>query len=433
MDKKAVSIAVTITLLIVSGAQFTNLSSANFFPYPGPDLPRIYIRSDGSVEPATAPIERAGNHYALTDNIILYTIEIQHDNIVLDGVGYTIQGNASWMGYDAGNNGIIMTGRKNVNVTGLNFEGCYACVRVIDSSDVNIVSNSFSNSNNKGVVIQGSTLCLVAENTFTDLHTDLNVPAINVNGTNNIVRNNTLTGSTYGIQVIGSSNLVSENRIEVVLPIILDRAQSNIISENKISGSAGQKGSEGIALFANCSNNLITGNTITGFTNQAIRFVFNAENNTVYGNRFADNGGALVIQERAVNNRFYGNNFSADSCNVSVYEVQSTFWDNGTIGNYWGNYKGEDSNGDGVGDTPYKLNGYMWDLDAEGFVSTPAGQDNYPLMTPYDNEHEAVVLPQAEPFPAILIVVVSIAIAIVAAGTGLLLFHRKRRCKVEQV
>ena len=430
MGKKAASITVIITLvLIVSGAQFTNLSSANFFPYPGPDLPHIYIRSNGNVEPATAPIERIGNTYKLTGDIDLYTVEIQQDNIVLDGAGHTIQGNASWMGYDAGNNGIIMTERKNVNITGLNFEGCYACIRVIDSSNVNIVSNSFSNSNNKGVVIQGSTLVLVAENTFTGLHTDLNVPAINVNGTNNIVKNNTLTGSTYGIQVMGSTNLVSENRIEAVLPIILDRAQSNIISENKISGPAGQKGNEGIALFANCSNNLITGNIITGFTNQAIRFVFNAENNTFYGNYMEDNGFAVVIQERAINNRFYGNTFAADSCNVSIYEVESTFWDNGTIGNYWGDYNGADSNGDGIGDTPYNLKGYMWDLKAEGFVSASAGQDNYPLMAPYDLENETVVLPQNEPFLAML---VAIGIAIIIAGVGLLLYHRKRRCKVEQ-
>jgi parallel beta-helix repeat protein len=431
MGKKAVSITIIIALLVVPAVQFTSFSSANFFPYPGPDLPRIYIRSDGSVEPLTAPIERTGNTYKLTDNVVLYTIEIQHDNLVLDGAGHTIQGNASWVGYDAGNNGVIMTGRKNVNVTDLIFEGCYASVRIISSSGISVIGNSFSSSNSKGVVIQGSTLCLVAENTFTALRTDLNAPAVYVNGTSNIVRNNTLTGSTYGIQVTGSSNHILNNKIESVLPLILDRAQSNSIAENKISGLSTQdwKGNEGIALFINCSNNLITGNTITGFINQAIRFVFNAENNTVFGNYLEDNGFAVVIQERAVNNRFYGNTFAADSCNVSINEVQSTFWDNGTVGNYWGNYQGVDSNGDGIGDAPYTLDGYMWDLKAEGFVSAPAGQDKYPLMAPFNLENEVIVLPQNEPFTAILI---AISIAIIIAVAGLLLYNRKRRCKVEQ-
>ena len=430
MGKRAVSIAVIVALmLLLSGAQFTSLSSANFFPYPGPDLPRIYIRSDGSVEPATAPIERTGNIYKLTDNVIRYTIEIQRDNILLDGAGHTIQGNSSWMGYDAGDNGVLMTGRKNVNITGLNFEGCYACVRVISSSEVNVVGNSFSDSNSKGVVIQGSNSCLVADNTFTGLHTDLNVLTINVNGTNNIIRNNTLARTTYGIQIIGSSNLVSDNNIEAILPIMLDRAQSNIIADNRITGLVNQKGNEGISLFANCTGNLIFNNSVTGFVNNAVRFVFNADNNTVHGNYFADNEFAVVIQEGAVNNRFYGNTFAADSCNVSIYETQRTFWDNGTIGNYWGDYDGVDSNGDGIGDTPYTLKGYMWDLKAKGFVSAPAGQDNYPLMAPYDLENETVVLPQNEPFLAVL---VAIGIAIIIAGVGLLLYHRKRRCKVEQ-
>ncbi|MEM2999531.1 MAG: hypothetical protein QXX34_03285 [Candidatus Bathyarchaeia archaeon] len=88
-------------------------------------MPRIYIKSDGSVEPATAPIERIGNYYKLKENITMKTIVIQRDNIVLDGSHHLIEGNKSWMGLatyfgDAGNNGIIIAGRNNVNITNLN-------------------------------------------------------------------------------------------------------------------------------------------------------------------------------------------------------------------------------------------------------------------------------------------------------------------------
>ncbi len=94
---------------LVAGVHPINLVQGNFFPDPGPDLPRIYIRNDGSIEPATAPIERAGSLYRLTHDIVMYTIEIQRDNLYFDGSGCLIQGNQSWMGIaprhgDAGNN-----------------------------------------------------------------------------------------------------------------------------------------------------------------------------------------------------------------------------------------------------------------------------------------------------------------------------------------
>jgi hypothetical protein len=137
MNRLAILLILTLVLL-VAGGLFGSLSSANFFPDPGPDLPRIYIRNDGSVEPAAAPIERAGSLYKLTGNIVLYTIEIQCDNIVLDGAGYTIQGNGSRIkGYDDGNNGVIIAGRKNVTLKGLNFEQDATGIRISSSSKHN--------------------------------------------------------------------------------------------------------------------------------------------------------------------------------------------------------------------------------------------------------------------------------------------------------
>ncbi len=432
---KRLPILLLLLLLSLAIVQLTNFSSANYFPYPGPDLPRIYIKSSGDVEPATAPIERSGNTYKLTGDIVLYTVEIQHDNIVLDGAGHTIRGNASWMGYGAGNNGVIMTGRKNVNVTGLRFEGCYAGVRIISSSEINLFGNSFTNSTNMGVVIQGSTLVMVEENIFTDLRTDFNTPAIKVNGTNNTVRNNIITGSTYGIGIEGSSNMVLDNRIEVVLPIILDKAGSNVIAGNNITGHPGQnyRGNEGIALFTKCSNNLIVGNSIVGFVNQAFRIVWDGSNNTVYGNYMANNGFAIVLQEGAVNNMFYGNTFAADSCNVSINDAVGNFWDNGTIGNFWGDYTGVDSNGDGIGDEPYIVKGFVWSNEVRGLVSAPAGQDNYPLMAPVEVSYNMGVdgveldvfeLPKTTPFPTAIVVV---AVAVLVLGACLLVYFKKHK------
>jgi parallel beta-helix repeat protein len=436
MKRTAIALTLTILMLVATGAQFVDISSANFFPDPGPDLTRIYIRSDGSIEPAIAPIERSGSLYKFTGNVILQTIEVQRDDIILDGADYLIQGNASWMGIaprsdDAGNNGIIIAERSNVTITSLNIEGFTTGVRISDSSYIAIVGNLFKNKTAHydspiGIAIADSSHVMVENNTFTNTYGS----AVFCNGTNNTIRGNTVISAAAdvdgSVHLEGSSNTVSDNKIESWFPLVLDRAHSNTVARNNINGFAYQSygGSEGIALYSECTNNMIFGNNITGFMGQAIRTVFSCSNNTFYGNYVADNGFALVLQEGALNNKFYGNTFAADSCNVSVYDAESNVWDNGTLGNYWGDYSGADSNGDGIGDSPYLLNGFKWDTDVGGFVSAPAGQDNYPLMKPYDIKRGTVVTPASVPFATFLIAVVSVA---VASGAGLLFYFKKRK------
>ena len=242
MHEKTKPIALSILILFVLSITEAEmppfyLVHGNFFPDPGPDLPRIYIRSDGNVDPATAPIEKSGSLYKLTGNIVLYTIEIQRDNIVLDGARHTIQGNANRIkGYDDGNNGVIVAERNNVTVIRLNFEQGDTGVRIANSSHITVVDNAFFNGTNKGVVVKDSTLVLIEANDFADIaHDD---PSISLSGSNNTIRNNILTGSVYGIEIEGSSNVISDNRIESLLPIILDRAYSNTIARNNITGPA---------------------------------------------------------------------------------------------------------------------------------------------------------------------------------------------------
>jgi parallel beta-helix repeat protein len=413
MKRTALALTLILALLLsaVAGTHFVHFSSANFFPDPGPDLPRIYIRSNGNVEPATAPIERTGNIYKLTGNIVLYTIEIQRDNIVLDGAGYTIQGNASRIkGYDDGNNGIIVAGRENVTVKNLNFEKGDTGIRISSSSYITVVDNSFTNGINTGITLQDSTLVLIEANNFTDLQTDIGIPSVRLNGSKITFKNNTLTGRAYGVEIKGSSNVIADNKIEIASQSIrLGSADSNIIARNKIRGD--------ISLVS-CSNNMIFGNNLTG-----IRIVVGS-NNTIFGNYMANNLCTIELDEGAVNNTFYGNTFAVN-CSVRINDAEGNFWDNGTIGNYWGNYNGTDSNRDGIGDAPYTVVGYKWDNDVGGDVSFVAGYDNFPLMEPYGIEHDAVVLPQTEPFLAVLVAAVAVAVAVVI-GAGLLLHFKKR-------
>jgi hypothetical protein len=420
----ASAIILTLLTLLVAG-EFTQLSSANFFPDPGPDLPRIYIRSNGDVEPATAPIERLGSTYKLTGEITMKTIVIQRDNIVLDGFGHLIEGNESWTGLaphfgDAGNNGIIITGRNNINITNLDIEKFTAGVRISSSSHVNIVGNGFSEEaavfdTPAGIVIDASSHVLIENNSFTSIRG----PAIFCNGTNITVKGNSLVdiidGVDGSIALTGSSNMITDNQIEAASPSIrLGSADSNLIARNNITGDVS---------FVSCSNNVVFGNNLT-----SIRLIFSSKN-TIFGNHMTNNL-SLELDQGTANNTFYGNTFPIN-CSVRVNDAGSNFWDNGTIGNYWSDYNGTDSNRDGIGDSPYIITGVKWDNSIGGDVSFVAGYDNFPLMEPYDVEHDAVVLPQTEPFLTVLAAVAAVAVA-VAIGAGLFLYLKRRKREAEQ-
>ena len=132
----------------------------------------------------------------------------------------------------------------------------------------------------------------------------------------------------------------------------------------------------------------------------------------------------MVLQDGAKNNTFYGNTFAADSRKIGIDDgVEGTLWDNGTIGNYWGDYNGTDNNNDGIGDTPYIVNGYKWDIKAEGFVSYASGQDNYPLMANYNIDNNAT----PEPSPSIPEFPVWITMPITTITVLIIIFLRRKK------
>ena len=416
MKRRSFLMVLTLVLL-VAGGLFGSLSSANFFPDPGPDLPRIYIRSNGSVDPSTAPIDKSGNNYKLTDNIVMHTVVIQRDNIVLDGSDYMIEGNRSWMGIaprwgDAGNNGIILVGRNHVNITNLNIEKFTAGVRITDSSHINIVGNSFKEEmavmdTPMGIVIEASSDVLIESNNFTSI----SGPAIASNGKNVIIRRNTLTdiidGIDGSISIEGSLNKITDNKIETAATSIrLAEADSNIIARNHITG--------GVSLVS-CSDNQILENNLT-----SIRLVIGS-NNTFFDNYVTE----LELDEFAANNTFYGNTFAA-GLEVRFNDAETTSWDNGTIGNYWEDYNGTDSNGDGIGDSPYVITGIKWDTDVGGIVSVVCGQDNYPLVVPFKNLSISATPSVLTPFVTTIVVTVSATIVAIV-GVGLVVYFKKRK------
>jgi len=400
----------------------------------------IYIRADGSVEGTTQISSLNNITYMFTGNIY-DSIVVERDSIILDGQGYLLQGSGSGYGITlSGRNNVTL---KNIEInafiygvnlwfsSGNTITNNHASVRVFGSDNNNISGNSFVNNglyiwdsfgnvvvdnlvNGKPLVYLEDCSDLVIEDAGQVLlfncnrirvenlslsNTDSGVYLWNTNDT--IITGNNITNiDGDGVTLyVSSNNIVSGNNIinSDDDGVYLKSASNNTISGNILTGN----GHNGISLDISANNNTVSSNSITGsfagidcnnssscniFNNnimmnrRGITFHHAASNNNVFNNNITTHELlGIGVFDGSFNNTIYHNNF-INNHQFLLYNAGNNTWDNGCEGNFWSDYAGSDSDGDGIGDTPYDMLG---------------DQDNYPLMNPYwnpsDINHDLIV------------------------------------------
>lgn len=132
--------------------------------------------------------------------------------------------------------------------------------------------------------------------------------------------------------------------------------RNNIIKNNHI-GVLLRHGSNDTLLI----DNIILNNTLSG-----IRLADNNNFNHIIGNTLMNNTVGVEIHASSFST-FYHNNFIRNKAyQVRILGGVSNRWDNGVEGNYWSDYEGLDTNGDGIGDT-----------------ELPSWVDYHPLIEPW--------------------------------------------------
>jgi len=230
----------------------------------------------------------------------------------------------------------------------------------ITVNDVDImgltIKESGTNLYDSGIHVEHSSGNIISQNTITD----------NANGisfyssSNNVVSDNIILNNYYsGISLsYSSSNVVSGNTIlnNYYSGISFYSSSNNVVSDNTL-----QNNYDGISLSSS-SNNVVSGNAILN-NYDGISFYPFSSNNVVSGNTLLNNSNGMYIDSFSSNNTIYHNNFNNTN---QVSSVATNDWNYGGEGNYWGDYRGQDLNGDGIGDYPY--------------IMDENNKDNSPLM-----------------------------------------------------
>jgi len=396
----------------------------------------IYIRPDGTVDPSTAPIQRNGNVYTLTSDIYGYSICVEKDNVIIDGMGHTINGGGREVGVD-------VSGRSNVTIKNLKIERFWFGIRLYKSSNNKIIKNNLTANMADGISLDESLNNLIYGNNIMNneygiyLHESQN----NTICQNNVVDNyygiifrksptNNLRGNSldnkYNLRVDGSdvwdyiqdidiSNFVNGkpvyywvNKQNVTVPFDAGYVALVNCTGIVVDGLSVTNNGQGI-LLAFTMDSVVTRSEI--MDNEYGIYLYESQNNVVYGNNLTANKDYGIVLGFSSSNLICGNYVSDNKHGIWLFSSSNNVVrENNVVGNYYGiliewgslnnriyqnnlignRYQAFGRNLKNMWDDGYQYGNY-WsdysgkDYDCDGVGDAPYvidenNQDNYPLM-----------------------------------------------------
>jgi parallel beta-helix repeat protein len=377
----------------------------------------VYIHSDGTIDPISAPITVSGNVYEMTDDIHDEII-IEKSGIIFDGKGHTVYGPP----IEVFNYGIYINDGSNwindITIKNVIVDGFYSSIRTFQAYDIRIIDNEVYNCVT-GIRLQNSDNCIVKNN-----YVDILAYGVDIRygSGNHIIQDNILDGNGYYFSWGPYVNLITAGVLNTFCPDnnFIKNQISNVYRgvwiytsyDTIFSGNNFQNCRIGLWMNDNhyskilhnyfydieydvidCwgSNDIIISGNIIDYSIFGFAYGINFDNNNnilVTNNIIKSIYVGVWCYYNVYDVIFYHNSFIDNYVSIISYypsDMATWIWDNGAgEGNYWSDYLGVDDGsdgrtaGDGIGDTliahPQSTYWQYW-----GYYNL----DNYPLMSPY--------------------------------------------------
>jgi len=248
-------------------------------------------------------------------------ININASNVVVTCNSTVLNGTGS-------NNGITVTGRGNITITGCTIFGYNSGISGTTVQNSTFINNTILNTPGDGISLSGSTGNTISSNVI--LNTSFNGILLTSSSSNNLIFGNEVNQSGLdGIKIstLSSNNTISSNTLYdngIILTgrsIVIDSSENNTVSSNVI-----QRSSTSSILISIAPGNIITNNNILNSGTNGIS-LFSSNSNFILNNTLTNSSYGVLINKSSS-----GNNISSNTVfNTTVSGMLIQGSDNNTL------------------------------------------------------------------------------------------------------